>query len=268
MLEAVLHPAQVSVRHRSPLRAQGRALQSVPVGADALGAADDEAWRPALDALDEALRRARTARGALRVVVSDHFVRYALIPWNAQLVADRERLAFARLALREVFGAGADVWAVCTDRQPAGQHSFAAAIDRTLLEALRDLAGKHRLRLRAVEPAFSVRVQRYRRSLKERSFCFASIEPGRLTLAFHGADGWQALRGRHTCEAPSEELAVALRQEAAAAGATANGTLYLAGENLSEVAPFTISGWKIVRLDEPVARGILAPGDAPALARG
>jgi hypothetical protein len=262
----MLHPSEVRLTRRSLLRGAAPP-QRTPVDAED-GAWGNEPWRPALAALDDALRRAGASRGALQVVVSDHFVRYALVPWSADLVADRERLAFAQLTMREIYGPGAEDWALCLNQQPAGQASFAAAIDMGLLVSLGDLASKHRLRLRAVEPAFSVRVQRHRRALKQASFCLVSLEPGRMTLGFRSAEGWEAVRGRRSAGAVGDELASALRQEAAAAGTTANGTLYLAGEQLAEVPPFSIPGWKVVRLDE--AGG--TPGKArvarAALARG
>jgi hypothetical protein len=228
------------------LRGVVQSPQRIPVEAAGAG----EPWRPALSALDDGLRRLGASRGALRVVLSDHFVRYALVPWSEDLVADRERLGFAQVTMREVYGTGAEDWALCVDQQPAGQASFAAAIDRGLLVALDDLAGKHRLRLRAVEPAFSVRVQRHRRVLKQASFCLVSLEPGRMTLGFRGSQGWEAVRGRRSNGAVGDELASVLRQEAAASGTTANGTVYLAGEGLAQVPPFSIPGWKVIRLEE------------------
>jgi hypothetical protein len=256
---ATLYPHEVRLAKRSLWRGAARSSQRTPVEPEAGARGGSEPWWPALAALDATLQRAGASRGALRVVVSDQFVRYALVPWSADLVADRERLAFAQLTMREIYGPGADDWVLCLDQQPAGQASFAAAIDAGLLVALGDLASKHRLRLRAVAPAFSVRVQRHRRALKQASFCLVSLEPGRMTLGFRGAQGWEAVRGRRTAGAVGDELASALRQEVAASGTTANGTLYLAGEQLADVPPFSLPGWKIVRLDEP--------GGAPREAR-
>jgi hypothetical protein len=267
-IEATLHPTLVRVARRSLFGRQAAPPSSTQVAPDTVGAAGHEAWRAALATLDDALRRAGVSGRALRVAVSDHFVRYTLIPWSSELVADSERLAFSQLSMREVFGAAADSWALCLGDQPAGQPVFCAAVDASLLSALRDLAAKHRLRLRSVVPMLSLRVQRHRRSLKERAFCFASLEPGRMTLAFHGAHGWDAVRGRRVANGVVEELAGALRQEAAAAGAGATGTLYLAGEDLAQPAPSSVAGWKVVRLEEAVGGPGRLGGARAAVARG
>lgn len=267
-IEATLHPALVRVASRPLFGRPSGPPSSTQVEADSVGAAGDEAWRPALSTLDDALRRAEVSGRMLRVAISDHFVRYTLIPWSAELVANSERLAFSQLSMREVFGPAADGWALCLGDQPAGRPFFCAGIDASLLHDLRDLAGKHRLRLRSVVPMLSARVQRHRRSLKERAFCFASLEPGRMTLAFHGAHGWDAVRGRRVANGVGEELAGALRQEAAVAGAGATGTVYLAGEDLAQAAPSSVAGWKVVRLEEAFPISARRGGARVAAARG
>jgi len=266
--EVTLHPAQVRLARRSLFGRRASTPVSVQVGPDMGGASEKEPWRPVLAALDDALRRIGAPRTGLRVVLSDHFVRYALIPWSAELVADAERLAFAQLVMREVFGPAVDGWSLCLGGQPAGQPFYCAGIDAGLVDALRDLAGRLHLRLRAVEPLLGVRIQRHRRSLKERAFCFASLESGRMTLAFHGALGWEAVRGRRTAQAVGDELARALRQEAAAAGADRAGTVYLAGDDLAPLGPVSVVGWKVVRLDEAAGVATVPAGARPATARG
>jgi hypothetical protein len=224
--------------------------------------ADDRAaepWGNSLRALEAALAHA-PARVALRVVVSDHFVRYALVPWSAALVADSDRLNFARLTLRQTYGAAADRWEVCLDAQPAGMPSFACGIDRTLVAALRDAAARHGARLAAVVPLLADRIERNRRALKAKSFCLVSVEPGRLTLAFRAERAWQAVRSRRAEGALVDTLPAALRQEATAGAATANGTLYLIAERAADIAPLAVPGWQIVRLTEPEAT---VPGSVP-----
>jgi hypothetical protein len=67
-----------------------------------------EPWRASLDTLAVVVRDPQTALGRVEIVLSDHFVRYALIAWSESLVANSERLAFARLAFRDVYGQVAD----------------------------------------------------------------------------------------------------------------------------------------------------------------
>lgn len=264
-LEAMLHPARVRLAHRSFL-GRPTGVEVAQVVAEPQGPVTEQAWRPALAGLDALLRRAQEARGRLRIELSDHFVRYALVPWRAELVSDAERLAFAQLSMREMYGAAVDGWALSLSDQSAGKAFICAAIDAALLQALRELASAHRLRLSAVVPLLSARIQRHLRKLDQSVFCFASLEPGRMTLAFHSAAGWDALRGRRLSAGIGEELASALRQESAAADIGATGTLYLAGEDLP-VLGSPLAGWSVVRLQEPYGVTPQLPGSPTVAAR-
>jgi len=126
------------------------------------------------------------------------------------------------------------------------------------------MASRRGVRLRSVGAALGERITRHRKALKDAVFCFASLEPGRLTLAFHNESGWIAVRTRRVDNGLAELLPGALKQEAAAAGATEGGTLYLVGESLLELPPTPVPGWKVIRIDEPSSPASPAAASAPA----
>lgn len=253
-LDVLLRPTEVRVTRRPALLpARGRVIvQRYPV----TSAQSEEAWRASVEVLGMALKEETAAR-SMHVVVSDHFLRYALVPWNAGLVADAERLAFARLTLSEIYGSMAESWVVTLDQQPGGQPSFACAMDRELLQGLRASADLHGLRLRAVSTALAERINRHRAALREPVFCLASLEPGRLTLAFRNDSGWLAVRTRRVNGNPLEALSGLLRQEAAAAGAADGGTLYMIADAAAALPAVNLPSWKVTRLDDGGGSGVV-----------
>jgi hypothetical protein len=264
-LHILMRPGEVRVVRRAAFPGSRGAVERAFAVPAARGGAD-EPWRGSVQRLAEALAQLGARSGRMRVVVSDHFARYALIPWSAELVGDAERIALARVTFSEVYGPLADTWQVIMDEQPAGCPSLGCAIDRGLLQMLQDLAKAVGMRLTSIAPALADRINRHRRALAEATFCVASSEPGRLTLAFRHAGAWAALRSRRVDGAPTDGLAGALMQEAAAGGVPAGGTLYLIGEDLGALPAFSIPGWKVVRLNDGSA---LRPpaGDLVALAQ-
>jgi hypothetical protein len=250
-IDVLLRPAEVRIaRQRALVPSREPGARVHPVLEGQAGESEPTGrWRASVDALDAAL--AGSSRSAsLRVVVSDHFLRYALVPWNEKLVTDAERLAFARLAFAEIYGNMVDGWSVVLDQQPAGMGSFACAMDRDLLQALRDVASRRGLRLRSVRAALADRIRRHRRALRERVFCLASLEPGRVTCAFRDASGWIAVRTRRVEGSPSEWLGGALKQEAAAAGATDGGRLYLVADDPAQIGAWSPAAWQVTRLSD------------------
>ena len=207
-----------------------------------------ELWRAAVDVFARALREARGRPGRVEIVLSDHFVRYLLIPWSEGLVGDNERLGFARLTFRDVYGHLADTWDLCLDEQPAGRAFFASAMDRSLVASLREVVARAGGTLAALSPALADRINRHRVALKAPEFCLAAAEPGRISLAFHSRAGWQAVRSRRIDGPLPDTLPTLLKQEAVVGPATGGGVLYLCADHLAEVPPFPVPGWRLVRL--------------------
>jgi len=249
-LRADLRPGSVTLaRKQAFFGTRLQPLQSVGVDQDE--AAEPSAlWRAGVDALGGMLSRARQSGASVEVVISSHFVRYVLVPWSENLVRDADRLAFARLAFREVYGALIDGWEVCLDEQPAGQPAFASAIDRELLAAIQNAVAHMGASLEAVVPALADCINRHRRALRKRDFCLANVEAGRLTFAFRGSGGWRAVRSRRADGPLHELLPTLLKQEASASGVPEGGTLYLCAPQVREHANMLVPGWKVLLLDE------------------
>lgn len=269
-LRVELRPASVGlVRQAAFRRSRVRSARAIEVAA---GAPSDrgpaELWRPAVDVLASTLRAQGGAPKRLEIVLSDHFVRYLLIPWSGKLVGDSERLGFARLRFRDVYGHVSDGWDLCLDEQPAGQGSFACAVDRALASSLRDVAVRARMRLESLTPALADCMNRHRSALKAPEFCLAAAEPGRISLAFRSRAGWQAVRSRRVDGPVPEMLPALLRQEAMVGAAPEGGVLYLCAHEPLDVPAFTVPGWRVVCLAERGSAARPAPDPQLAAAGG
>lgn len=241
-LEVHLRPATVALRRARSWSVGGapKLLSLPPRGPEA-----GEPWREPLHALVRELDAARERGSALEVVLSDHFVRFALLPFSADLVRDEERRAFARMTFAQVYGPTSEGWDIALDERLSPAPAIAVAIDRSLLQALRELCSARRMRLASVVPAFVRDLNRHRRLLRASTFWLARTEPGRVTLALRRGGAWAAVRTRRLDAAGAEPLARALRQEALACAAPAQGALYLID---SSGAVQSVPGWHTTRL--------------------
>jgi hypothetical protein len=246
-LRVELRPASVSLMRRG-LLPRSRMHSSREVEAALSGPENSsEFWRAAVDTLSAALR---DSRARVEIVLSDHFVRYLLIPWSGELVGDAERLGFARMAFRDLYGPLADSWDLCLDEQPAGQASFACAVDRALVSSLRDLVERAGGQLITVIPSLADCINRHRSALSARDFCLVAAEFGRVSLAFHSRTGWQAVRSRRIDGPLAETLPTLLKQEMAVGDVTESGTLYVCTDEAPPMVPFAVPGWRVTRLPE------------------
>ncbi len=162
---------------------------------DATGEHSVNAWTPALEALREMLAQPNLRRADATVVLSNHFVRYLLLPWSAALVTDEERLAFARMRFVQVYGEAAQSWMLRLSGSAAGCAQVAAAVERPMIDALTTLLENSPMALRSIQPQLMALVNTVRKTIG-RDAWLAVAEPGRVLLGLMRGGRWISLRSR------------------------------------------------------------------------
>lgn len=154
---------------------------------------DSVQWQAALDQLPSALALSEPAKPEVTCILSNHFVRYALLPWNAALKTDAEWLALARHRLASVHGNTAAAWALrVTETGPNGPR-IASASDQALIDALEAKIAECGAHLVSVQPYLMAAFNGMRANMD--NFCWLVIEePGRLTLALIVDGIWRVIR--------------------------------------------------------------------------
>jgi len=139
---------------------------------------------PGLDGLLAAARgelAALPARTPVRITLSNHLVRYELLPFSPHVVGHGALVAVAQQAFRHVHGEVAERWAVSVSA--TGMRTrIAAAIDTQLRAGLIDAARGAGVFLAALDPLLMDGYNAAREHLFASGW-FAVAEPGRVTLA-------------------------------------------------------------------------------------
>ena len=143
-----------------------------------------EPWRGALETLAKQLS-GLSRRTQVTVVLSNHFVRYAVVPRQDGAASAEEELALARFHFAKIHGERARSWEV----RLSGD--LACAIDAALLSELKQLFSKHQgVRLVSVQPALMSAYNRARRRIPRAGAWLVLAEPERVCLARLAARGW------------------------------------------------------------------------------
>jgi hypothetical protein len=181
-------------------------------------ASDGANWGAALDALPAAIDTAGAEKLDVTVVLSNHFVRYALLPWNAELKTEAEWESLARHRLGSVYGATVEDWTMQSSRTAPEGPRVVCAADRPMLEALGERVGAAGAALVSVQPYLMAAFNRVRARIGRESCWLVLEERGRLTLALFHAGAWQAIRGRRADERWQSLLPEILEREEALLG--------------------------------------------------
>lgn len=183
-----------------------------------LAAPDAPSWKAALDALPALIAGAGVHRPQITVVLSNHFVRYAVLPPNPALKNDETWQALARHRFASVHGPVADVWTVRLSRRSFGGTRVAAAIDTALLDGLERVIHESGAMFESAQPYLMAVFNRVCSAIGKDACWLMVEEPGRLTLALMIDGSWRVVRSRRADAAWPENLRETLERESAVAG--------------------------------------------------
>lgn len=149
-----------------------------------------EPWQDALARLRETdFRNARVT-----VELSNHYVRYALVPWSDALSTLAEEEIYARHHFAKIHGERAKSWAIRTSGAPHGEARLASAVDVALIDNLRQVFEKTTARLISVQPALMSRFNAARKAVPNDGAWFVVAELERSCVALHDGKTWRAVQ--------------------------------------------------------------------------
>jgi hypothetical protein len=188
---------------------------------------------------DGAVSALKVCDPALRAtaVLSNHFVRYALVPWSDALDGHDEEEAYVRHHFAKIHGEPAASWALRWTE--SGKARLASAIDRALLDALRQALP----RLASVQPYLMAAVNRCRNAIPKSGAWLALVEGERACIALHAGGDWRSVQN-----ARGAWLDLLERERHRAAGKVPDLALVAGARMDAEVA-----GWRFRELEGGLA---------------
>lgn len=172
-------------------------------------------WQAAIDALPAALAASGPEKPEVTVVLSNCFVRYALLARNSAVRTEAEWLAFARRRLASVHGQVTEGWEVRLTETVRNGPLIACAVDSALLDALQSKVAEGRATLSSVQPYLIAAFNRIRPKISHESCWLLIEEPGCLMLVLVRSGQWLSLRCRHVEADWRADFAEILERESA-----------------------------------------------------
>ncbi len=234
-------------RMRGGIRRGAVTTHAVPCD---IPASDEMPWAKSLESLAWGLRKLEGAKVDATVVLSNHFVRYALVPWSEQISGQDEEQAFIRHCFTQTYGEHAQGWAFRMSPGGYGEMQVASAIDQGLLDGLERVAATHGLRLVSLQPHFMTAFNQWRHRLLDPAPWFVVAEPGRLCVSQLQQGHWSSLRTVKVGEDWQQALRKLLERELLVSeSGLERGIVYFSGPELVSAA--ALPGWRVYQLQVP-----------------
>jgi hypothetical protein len=148
-------------------------------------------WSEALKALEQRLAEPSWQAARLRLVIADHWVRYTVVKWMAELSSQEESLAHARELLASIYGDALSDWVVSLSEAPPGIARVACAMPHALLDALTSLSKRCGMQLSSLQPQLIASYNGWRHRLPQTPAWFVTVDEGSLAAARVGAAGFE-----------------------------------------------------------------------------
>src|SRR5438045_9501275 len=137
--------------------------------------AGTDSWAAALDGSGSLRGQGPWTGASTRVVIADHWARYAIVPWVAALNSAEERLAHGRQLLTSLYGEAVAAWDVRISEAPPQATRVACAIPGELLAGVRAACAAQRSALLSLQPQLVAAYEAWRPCLPQSNAWFVKI---------------------------------------------------------------------------------------------
>lgn len=191
LYRVVLHPQRVTVFRVRKARFSKVDPTEIDMEVDAHSV---PVWRNAVDQLRHAVSGIPAGKADVEVVLSNHFARYAVIPWSDALSTPDESEVMVRIRFEELYGTLPEGWEVRLSEAGYGEPGIACAIDSDLMQELDSIFNRGGLRLISVQPFLMAAFNHIRAGMSEKDVLLLLNEPGRLGMVRINKQQWNSVR--------------------------------------------------------------------------
>ncbi len=170
-------------------------------------------WQGVLPTLQAALSKTDWRNADATLIISNHFVRYLLLPWSDVSLTNEEKAALLQDRFQEVYGEVSATWDLRLNAGSFGSPSLASGVDKNLLAQVKTIFDSSKLRLDSIQPYLMSSVNDIRRNFKKGSDWFVMVEEGMFCIALLYDGQWKRIRSRQIERDWLEEILVALERE-------------------------------------------------------
>jgi hypothetical protein len=222
------------------------------------GETGPEPWDGAVALLREEAEQLRRERLAVTVVLSNHFVRYTVVPPLDHASSRNEALALARFHFSKIHGERAAGWDVRLASPPSAKPTLASAIDSALLEALKACFPREgSAHLASVQPYTMSAFNFWRHKVGSDGAWLLLVEPGTACLAMLAGKDWATIQSVKSGYASSDNWPALLDREKHRVTTRSVPRIVLTRSTVPPSSALTArKDWHFIALEPPALPGI------------
>ena len=183
-----------AVRIGRDLTLRGKSYRVIEKKSYPCSSGEESFWDDAIKALATALSELPVKPAFARVILSNHFMSYAMVELNQSLNGEAEELAYAKHCFTQLYGPNAESWEIRLNRDFETGSQLASAVDRSFLDSLRATFAKEDIRLKSVQPYLMAAYNNCLPDLQDQEAWFVLFEHGNLCIGQVQQGHWNSVR--------------------------------------------------------------------------
>lgn len=200
---------------------------------------ETEQWESIVSALKQGLQAKHwlelAKNGAhTKIIISNHLVKYTVIPWSVELAIESERQAYMRHRFKIAYGEPSKAWDLCMSEPEFGKASIASGICSTLLKQLHQVFEQQGVAVSAIHPHLMLASNQMLTHIKQQKnqhhFWFVVIESGRACLSLVENGEWRFVRSMATGEDVTKQMEDLIQREVVISNVSAQLPIFWYGK--------------------------------------
>jgi len=183
---------------------------------------DGNQWASAISALGLALQDNQWRNAKPTIVLSNHFVRYAVIPWNSLLNNAPEKQAYLKHCFALAYGESAKSWDLRMSTAGLNMPALASGVDNGLLSAIRDVMTQENLDCQHIQPHLMIAINQLGRQnvidATKNSAWFVLLETGRLCITLISEGTFVSVKTYPTQSDMAQQISALIKRESVLCG--------------------------------------------------
>jgi len=228
-LRIFIHPQQIVLLRikrsntQHILRKQIVPCVAANVEANSLADNTELIWFRAVRTLASALQDECWQGAKPQIVLSNHFVRYALVPWHDGLVNKDERQAYLRHSFQLAYGDSAKGWDLRMSDNRVQRTALASGVEQGLLLHLQQTFEGLGLNVNGIHPHLMVAINQLRQQENYYAYWFVLVENGRLCIALIQDGNWLSVKTCNSEDDITTQIAALIERESVICGVNTSG---------------------------------------------
>lgn len=259
-LRVVMYRDQIqAVRIGRKLTLKGKLSRVVEKKIYPCPAGDDQSCEGALKVLETVLSELTNKLAFARVILSNHFMNYAMVELNQTLNGEAEELAYAKHCFIQLYGSSATDWEFRLNHDHAGDQQLASAANALFLQNIRAAFARANVKLESIQPYLMAAYNNCHSDLQNQDAWFVSVEHGSLCIGLVRQGHWSSVRTFNVGNDWYEKLNEILDRESFLSEIdTSSDTIFLWAPEYIRVDLPKIIRWKIRKLKPGIRAGFAA----------